>query len=208
MVPWWTLCTFSSEAANVSALSLSFSVWVPSLLMRGVFLVPLDFAPVSRKNEFQNSVPSLAPSSLSICSCQALSLSVLIDSLTWQGHCLNVGPLSSTLSQRWNSVGQVLASLRVYCHLAWCFQAGDSQLVPMSTRPMSTRTHGNSCPCQLVPPINVNSYHKGCQLLPQVMSTRTQQSRYHIMVHTTHTTDVNSYPCQLVPLIDVNSYHH
>ena len=25
--------------------------------------------------------------------------------------CLNVGPLSSTLSQRWNSVGQVLASI-------------------------------------------------------------------------------------------------
>ena len=37
---------------------------------------------------------------------------------------------------------------------------GDSQLVPMSTRPMSTRTHVNSYPCQLVPPIDVNSYHK------------------------------------------------
>ena len=85
VVPWWTLCTFSSEAANVSALSLSFSVWigsVPSLLMTGVFLVPLDFTPVSRKNELQNSVLFLAPSSLSICSCQAYSLSVLIDSLT------------------------------------------------------------------------------------------------------------------------------
>ena len=42
-----------------------------------------------------------------------------------------------------------------------------AQLVPMSTRPMSTRTHVNSYPCQLVPPtvdiyyhtIDVNSYH-------------------------------------------------
>ena len=37
---------------------------------------------------------------------------------------------------------------------------GDSQLVPMSTRPMSTRTHVNSYPCQLVPQIDVSSYHK------------------------------------------------
>ena len=37
---------------------------------------------------------------------------------------------------------------------------GDSQLVPMSTRHMSTRTHVNSYPCQLVPPTDVNSYHK------------------------------------------------
>ena len=51
--------------------------------------------------------------------------------------------------------------------------AGDSQLVPMSTRLMSTRTHVNLYPCQLVPPID-------CQLVPQVMSTRT-------------TSDVNSY---------------
>ena len=76
---------------------------------------------------------------------------------------------------------------------------------------VSTRTHVNSYPCQLVPPIDVNSYHKWCQLVPQVMSTRTQQGRYQIMVRADisyHTTDVNSYPCQLVPLIDVNSYHH
>ena len=87
----------------------------------------------------------------------------------------------------------------------------DSQLVPTSTHPMSTRTHVNSYPCQLVPPIDVNSYHKGCQLVPQVMSTRTQQDRCQIMIRVDisyHTTYVNSYPCQLAPLIDVNSYHH
>ena len=43
--------------------------------------------------------------------------------------CLNVGPLSSTLSQCWNSVGQVLASLCVYCHLAWCSQARQCRLI-------------------------------------------------------------------------------
>ena len=32
--------------------------------------------------------------------------------------CLNVGPLSSTLSQHRNSAGQALASLCIYCHLA------------------------------------------------------------------------------------------
>ena len=87
--------------------------------------------------------------------------------------------------------------------LAMVLLAGDSQLVPMSTRPMSTRTHVNSYPCQLVPPIDVNSYHKGCQLVPQVMSARTQQGRYQMMVRADisyHTTDVNSYPCQLVPV--------
>ena len=48
--------------------------------------------------------------------------------------CLNVGPLSSTLSQRWNSVGQVLASLRVYCHLAWCSQARRCRLIAGALR--------------------------------------------------------------------------
>ena len=85
---------------------------------------------------------------------------------------------------------------------------GESQLVPMSTRPMSTVTHVNSYPCQLVPPIDVNSYHKGCQLVPQVMSTRTQQGRYQIMVRldiSYHTAYVNSYPCQLVPLMSIRT---
>ena len=76
-----TLCTFSSDAANVSAPSLCH--WEYHYFQwDDFFLVPLDLAPVSWKNEFQNSVLFLAPSSLTICSCQALSLSVLIDSLT------------------------------------------------------------------------------------------------------------------------------
>ena len=48
--------------------------------------------------------------------------------------CLNVGPLSSTLSQLWNSVGQVLASLRVYCHLAWCSPARRWRLITGALR--------------------------------------------------------------------------
>ena len=45
--------------------------------------------------------------------------------------CLNVGPLSSTLSQRWNSV---LASLHVYCHLDWCSQARRCRLIAGALR--------------------------------------------------------------------------
>ena len=101
-------------------------------------------------------------------------------------------------------------------------RTGDSQLVPMSTRPISTRTHVSSYPCQLVP-MSTRTTNR-CQLVLQVMSTRT-------------TSDVNSYPtrqvsddgmswhlsshnrfqlvpmstrstnrCQLVPSLDVNSY--
>ena len=52
----------------------------------------------------------------------------------------------------------------------------------------STRTHVNSCPCQLVPMLTRNT--NGCQLVPQVMatrttitlSTRTQQGKYQVMV--------------------------
>ena len=63
-------------------------------------------------------------------------------------------------------------------------------------------------PCQLVP-MSTRTTNR-CQLVPQVMSTRTQQGRYQMMVRfdiSYHTTDVNLYPCQLVPLIDVDSYH-
>ena len=75
----------------------------------------------------------------------------------------------------------------------------------------STRTHVKSYPCQLVP-MSTRTTNR-CQLVPQVMSTRTQQGKYQMMVRVDiyyHTIDVNSYPCQLVPMstrIHVNSYH-
>ena len=89
-------------------------------------------------------------------------------------------------------------------------KTGDSQLVPMSTRPMSTRTNINAYTCQLVPPIDVNSHHKWCQLVPQVMSTRTQQGRYQMMVRADisyyNTTYISSYPCQLIPMSTRTTY--
>ena len=83
----------------------------------------------------------------------------------------------------------------------------------------------NSHPCQLAPcqlvPMSTRTTNR-CQLVPQVMSTRTQQGKYQMMVRIDiyyHTIDVNSYPCQLVPIStrttkrcqlvpssDVNSY--
>ena len=87
----------------------------------------------------------------------------------------------------------------------WVNTSNTGRLVPMSTR-----THVNSYPCQLVPLTDVvNSYHKWCELVPQVMSTRTQQGKYQMMVRVDiyyHTIDlstrthVNSYQCQLVPM--------
>ena len=115
---------------------------------------------------------------------------------------------------------------------------------PCQLVPMSTRTHVNSYPCTIVPAIDVSSYHKWCQLVPnktsirwwyeliychtievdsyscqlvpmstrttnrcqlvpQVMSNRTQQGKYQMMVRVEiycHTIYVNSYPCQLVPM--------
>ena len=64
----------------------------------------------------------------------------------------------------------------------------------------------NSYPCQLVPPPDVNSYHKWCQLVPNKASIK-MMVRVDIYYHTI---DVNSYPCQLVPMstrTHVNSYH-
>ena len=73
---------------------------------------------------------------------------------------------------------------------------------------MSTRTHVSSYPCQLVPMSTRTTTR--CQLVPQVMSTRTtmmstrtQQGKYQMMVRVDiyyHTIDVNSYPRQLVPM--------
>ena len=134
-----------------------------------------------------------------------------------------------TLTRQWINVYCLLWFLLLRgCLLCWGHYLLDSSRgipvnsFPCQLVPMSTRTHVNSYPCQLVPPTDVNSYHKWCQLVPQVMSTRTQQGKYKMLVRVDiyyHTIDVNSYPChlvpmstrttkrcQLVPSSDVNSY--
>ena len=76
------------------------------------------------------------------------------------------------------------------------YQIASWQIVPMSTRPISNRTRVNSLSrtikwCQLVPPINVNSYLAS----KDQMMVRVDIFHYRI--------DVSSYPFQLVPLLSI-----
>ena len=95
-----------------------------------------------------------------------------------------------------------LISAQVTTHRARAFRRGLDACTHVNS------PHVNSYPCQLVP-MSIRTTNR-CQLVPQVMSTRT-------------TSDVNSYPtrrvsndllphnrCQLVPVstrTHVNSYH-
>ena len=94
--------------------------------------------------------------------------------------------------------------LRISKQAALTIASGNTgQLVPMSTC-----TQVNSYPCQLVPLLDVNSYHYWCQLVPplDVSSYPARQvsdngTNLHLLPHN---------PCQLVPMstrTHGNSYH-